>query len=105
MKYKIYSLLLIFGGLALGWFTINATTSFAHFHIDWVCESGNELVTEKTKIDIVNRFNEHCVSAESKRKEIFSAVFMSSLFSGIYVLVLLFIGYKLYPTEESNGKL
>lgn len=88
MKY-IFPVLILIGCVIQIHFLGNAATTFAHYHIDWVCESGNKLASEASNIDEATRFQELCRETEEHSSRIAQATIKAVIYNG--VILLLFI--------------
>lgn len=57
-------ILILIGSIIQIYFLGNAAFKFAHFHIDWVCESGNKLINDNSNIEEARRFEDLCKETE-----------------------------------------
>lgn len=90
---KVFSILILIGCIIQIYFHGKATASFAHFHIDWVCERGNNLLNEKHNEEEIADFNELCEKTEKHYRQITYASIKAFFING--AISLFFIGLSI----------
>lgn len=104
---KITPILILIGCLIQIYFLGNTAISFAHFHIDWVCERGNEFINKNPTAEDIADFNDVCERTEKHYRQIayssIKAFFINGIISLIFIglsVVLIFINFKRSKINE-----
>ena len=77
---KIVLIIVIIGGALIIWLQVQSVFSFAHLHMDVVCESGEKLIQINTADSIVNKFRNEYRLTKGKINEIGITVIKNSNF-------------------------